>query len=275
MAFLTEIVHRGCLGFAKNDHEKGSYYLYCLRKPSGEMFYVGKGSGGRINQHFCPSSLSRSDSPIKNNIINKYGVDNIYREILCYFDDESEAYEMESLVIEELGIMLDNSGSLSNISRETGSTTSGKSVKYSDDFMFEVFSMYYEDCLSYTDVRDASGIGDSYLYSVLTGKKRPDLYRKFIKEGLIHNRRDGNVKGKRIRNGKCTVEELIYYYDKLCTRQMTFDEISDQLGIKVSSLREIYSGKRRSYLGFDYISVIGDSRGGRRRKGVNRCLTNL
>ena len=59
------------------------YYVYGLFKPNGVLFYVGKGKGSRINDHFKPSNL-KVKSP-KASIIKKYG-DSIIREIFEYFD---------------------------------------------------------------------------------------------------------------------------------------------------------------------------------------------
>ena len=51
---------------------KDKYYVYCLCKPDGTVFYVGKGKNNRINQHFQKWHLEKSYNK-KNMTIRKYG----------------------------------------------------------------------------------------------------------------------------------------------------------------------------------------------------------
>ena len=36
---------------------KDKYYIYALCKPCGTPFYIGKGKGSRINDHFQPKKI--------------------------------------------------------------------------------------------------------------------------------------------------------------------------------------------------------------------------
>jgi len=87
------------------------FYVYALCKPDGTPFYIGKGRGYRINHHFKARDLTRNTH--KNNVIQKYGVSNIKREILSYFDNEVDAYRCEEFLIKHYGRYHDG-GVLSN-----------------------------------------------------------------------------------------------------------------------------------------------------------------
>ena len=85
---------------------KDKYYVYALCKPNGDVFYIGKGKGKRINHHFQEYHLKRSNSR-KNHTIRKYG-NSIKREILCYFDSEDKAYESKRTCYKILDISANN-----------------------------------------------------------------------------------------------------------------------------------------------------------------------
>ena len=82
----------------------GKFYVYELIDPrSGKPFYVGKGSGRRVDQHErdarAGAELGRFDR-IKEIWAAGLGVE---KRILACFDDESAAYEAESERIAEIG----------------------------------------------------------------------------------------------------------------------------------------------------------------------------
>lgn len=44
---------------------KDKYYIYALCKPCGTPFYIGKGKGSRINDHFQPKKLNIAKSNVQ------------------------------------------------------------------------------------------------------------------------------------------------------------------------------------------------------------------
>lgn len=71
---------------------KAQFYIYAHCRPSGEPFYIGKGIGKRAWQ------LKRDHNKYFNNIINKYGRENILIFTLnC--DSEQQAFEQEAWMI--------------------------------------------------------------------------------------------------------------------------------------------------------------------------------
>lgn len=91
-----------------------AYYVYQLRLETSEKpFYIGKGCGYRMGEHFRPSSLAKRSH--KNHVINKAireGV-GVSREILFQNLTESEAHAKEIELIAFYGRRV-NGGCLTN-----------------------------------------------------------------------------------------------------------------------------------------------------------------
>ena len=73
-----------------------NFYVYLDKRPDGTPFYVGKGTGRRARK------LIRRNNPYHNNIVAKYGKENIIIEIVKDGMPESEAFDMEIYLISSL-----------------------------------------------------------------------------------------------------------------------------------------------------------------------------
>lgn len=82
------------------------WYVYQLSCPeTGQIFYIGKGSGNRIDRHekeALNGVCSKKCNKIRS-IINKYG--NISKNKIAYFKDEQDAYDFETEKIAEIGLI--------------------------------------------------------------------------------------------------------------------------------------------------------------------------
>lgn len=175
---------------------KDKYYVYCLCKPDGTVFYVGKGKGSRINDHFKPSSL-KLNTP-KTGKIKKYGKD-VKREILCYFDEEYSAYSFEEWLISFYGLESEG-GVLTNYAKNrfeyserfiTNVSSKGhlhRKKKYSDEQVISALKMYFEDCQNIQYTSEQTGIPRTYLTYCLRGKKNKVLYNNHVGKTIKKNR---------------------------------------------------------------------------------------
>ena len=174
---------------------KDKYYVYCLFKPNGVPFYVGKGSGTRINDHFKPSNLKAKS--IKNNIILKYNI-RVKREILAYFKNENDAYNFEEYLIGYYGLITEK-GLLANYAKTRfqysdhfHKTVSSQGYKvrsrvYSKHLVEKAIKLYYVQRLTFNQISDITGIPSYYIGSCVNGVKNKDILFSLFERNLIPN----------------------------------------------------------------------------------------
>jgi hypothetical protein len=78
------------------------YYVYTLAYPDGRVFYIGKGTGDRIERHEQEArGNARERNPFKCNVIRKIWADGgqVVKTILAYFDTEQDAHMYEIALI--------------------------------------------------------------------------------------------------------------------------------------------------------------------------------
>ncbi len=85
--------------------ERLGYYVYTLADPTGKIFYVGKGTGNRVFMHANEALENPKPSDKLNKIreIRAVGGDVKY-EILRHGLSENEAFEVESAIIDFIGL---------------------------------------------------------------------------------------------------------------------------------------------------------------------------
>lgn len=255
--------------------DRHTYYVYVLRKPDGCPFYVGKGRNSRVNSHFTPHSL-REDS-LKNRAILKHGVENCYREIVAYCDEESDAYELERFLMAEIGCLLDKTGPLTNVDIPiTGAyryKKSGEKVraapkcKYSEATVFRFYVMEFELCLPRGVITDALGIERNYQLNLARGTARRDLFSKYVTSGLVVNNRKDLDHVPRIpqANNVELDHRLREEYNHVINGRKTLKEAAESVGMYYNHVINIFSGRARKHMGFDYrrdlkVPLKGNSR---------------
>lgn len=89
----------------------GRFYVYLLMRPDGSVFYVGKGTRGRISDH--EREARNGVQSHQCNIIRKVWAEGheIIKQKIAFFVNEEDAYELETLLIKFFG-----KGDLANIS---------------------------------------------------------------------------------------------------------------------------------------------------------------
>ncbi len=81
----------------------GRFYNYVLMRPDGTVFYVGKGTGNRINDH--EKDAHKGVQSYKCNVIRQIWADGggVLKQKVAFHDTEEDAYELEILLIKFFG----------------------------------------------------------------------------------------------------------------------------------------------------------------------------
>jgi hypothetical protein len=81
----------------------GRYYVYVHMYPNGAVFYVGKGTGARIDDHEREARNGMQSH--KCNVIRKIWAEGgqVIKQKVAYFDTEQDAYRLEMLLIKFFG----------------------------------------------------------------------------------------------------------------------------------------------------------------------------
>lgn len=247
------------------------YYVYALFKPQdAHPFYVGKGKGSRINDHFKKSNL-KVNNP-KTGIIKKYG-GSIRREILCYFDKEESAYEFEEYLIDLYGFKSEG-GYLVNYAKTRFQfsdqfvehlSSKGhleKKTKYSDETVILAYKMYFENVIPVQEVSEKTGIPPRHLRCILRGARREGLFSKYITGGEIKDNRRGREHQRKLPK-KYPDEVLRQAFEEACSGIKTVSELSRELGCAEGWLGQVFLGKYRQGLNLDSERYRGLSKGTR------------
>jgi len=236
----------------------GKYYVYMLLRPNNSVFYIGKGLGLRINNHFTPQRINNGS--IKSNIIKKYGVGNIKRQIISYHDSEEEAYNLEEYLISYYGVMAEG-GVLSNVSKTRydypdkvkgyiAKNLPSLPTKYTEQQILEVYHLYYKEGKTTRYISEKLSMCASYLTYILRGAKCKGLFER---EG-IHALREAKLlrdEGKsrsipsiqKYPDHKVMEVLKLYYEDNIHMESIV--EIS---GISETYIRSILAGNKRNSL---------------------------
>lgn len=159
------------------DYPKTGWYVYGLFI-KGIPFYIGKGSGKRVNNHFNKSYL-KLNSP-KNNVIKKYW-DSVSAQIITTHELEYSSFEMETFLINHYGIR-SNGGLLTNQTIGGGGSSGievtnelrlrrGHSIrKFSESDFIEALTMYYVEGVNQQKAAEFLGISQGQFSRALLGK---------------------------------------------------------------------------------------------------------
>lgn len=242
---------------------KDKFYVYALFKPQEYYpFYVGKGLGNRVNDHFKPSNLT-INTP-KTGIIKKYG-NSIRREILCYFDEEESAYSFEEYLISYYGLQSEG-GCLVNYAKTRFQYSDkfvqdvsskgylSRKTKYTTDQILAIYDSYFRDRKSLNDIEIETGVPVNYLYYVVSGKKWKTLYKKYTGSTSFVNKRDeiDDMARWKAEDYKISDEVLMSAFEVVCSLSQTVEECAQSLGCSSLWLGKVFSGLKRKTLRLDY-----------------------
>ena len=80
-------------------------FVYVLKRPCGEPFYVGKGTGDRAGRHAHEAKRHAGINPHKERLVRKIlqSGQSIQVEIRAYFETDADAFVYETMLIKEIG----------------------------------------------------------------------------------------------------------------------------------------------------------------------------
>lgn len=208
------------------------FYVYALYSPDGYPFYIGKGSGRRIDDHFRKPSLS-TNSHKNNKIISLLKTSGFVKsEILSWHENEKDAYEMEGFLIHYYGLISDG-GILTNIMRNNLDIPDSvrklvvrrhEKSRINDNVVVDLHSKYISGELSLQHCADVLGVSKPYLSQIFDGKRKPHL----------------QLSSKHVGRSKRYDEETKLRVFEMKTSGLTFKEVSELTGIPFTSITHMY-----------------------------------
>ena len=244
------------------------FYVYALFKKTSYLpFYVGKGKGVRINNHFKESALKVNSRKVQT--IKKYK-DTIRREILCYFDNEESAYDFEEYLIGYYGVVSEG-GCLYNYAktRYEFSKAFSKEVAakghvnrertYDADTIFKVYNLYYDLHKTYLEISKETGVCYNYVGYIVRGKKCKSDYNNFLEVRWWTKEQAqleySKVKDLLLLKRRCATtiskEDITKMFGLVCSNQISLEDAAKQLNTEKTYLHDVFTGKKRVNLNLD------------------------
>lgn len=90
--------------FSQRTCESLKVYVYVLRDPEGNVFYVGKGENNRVYDHMNDAFRFPHINSEKFNMIRKLGKEIVQHEIIRHGMDSETAFEVEGALIDVYGL---------------------------------------------------------------------------------------------------------------------------------------------------------------------------
>lgn len=242
---------------------RSRYYVYALfKKEDVNPFYIGKGINNRINQHFMESSLKRETNR-KSKTIRKHAA-TIRREILCYFDTESAAFDFEEYLISYYKLVGDG-GCLFNVAKSRhdfpeaskkaiSEKKTSRQIVYSEEDVLTLYRNYFEKRQTLRECVQGTKIPRRYSSAIARGERFKGLYRKYVESGLVNNLRqpEDDLIRKDPENQKVSDEEIIEIFDLVCSQKFTLKEVCEERYYSAIWLGKVFIGLDRKYLKLDY-----------------------
>lgn len=246
------------------------FYVYALFKPNDfNPFYVGKGKGTRINNHFKPSALSVNTR--KTGVIKKYG-DSIRREILCYFTKEQDAYEFEEYMIALYGLQSEG-GCLTNYAKTRFEYSDefnkviapmGSKVRkrtYSKELIFKVLDDFYKLKTPLPLISEKFNIRDNYAGYIIRGEKCKNDYEEYMQDNpeILLNQKEIHSEVLRMTKlltnkkvAKISDADILEAFESICSGHSTLAFQANRINTSSDHLLDVFKGKKRKNLNLDF-----------------------
>ena len=237
------------------------FYVYALFKPGDSVpFYVGKGKGDRINQHFKESSLKQNTH--KNNIIKSFK-GQIKREILAYFDKEDDAFTFEEYLISLYGVDVEG-GCLVNLAKTRNEYSSAmvaiaakgskcREKVYADSVIWRALDMFFNKQSTNIEISRETDIPIAYLPYILSGAKNKHVFKKYLLKNTLTEEDASRIRHLRLieKTNKTFENEDILKVAERILAGGAIETVFKNAKFTRNYFLRVCRGEKRKYLQFD------------------------